>query len=59
MKTLIAEGLAFKLLFSFIYFLKLCYTSAIKIVQVIKNIFFETGFVIDNKPPFKKENSYT
>ena len=28
-----------------------------KIVQVIKNIFFETGFVI-NKPPFKKENSY-
>ena len=27
-------------------------------MQVIKNIFFETGFVINNKPPFKKENSY-
>ena len=25
-----------------------------KIVQVIKNIFFETGFVTNNKPPFKK-----
>ena len=31
---------------------------AIKIVQVVKNIFFETGFVINNKLPFKKENSY-
>ena len=30
----------------------------IKIVQVIKNIFFGTGFVINNKPPLKKENSY-
>ena len=31
----------------------------IKIVPVIKNIFFETGFVNNNKRPFKKENSYT
>ena len=30
----------------------------IKIVQVFKNIVFETEFVIKNKPPFKKENSY-
>ena len=30
----------------------------IKIVQVIKNIFFGTEFVINNKPPLKKENSY-
>ena len=30
----------------------------IKIVQVIKNNFSETGFVINNKPQFKKENSY-
>ena len=30
----------------------------IKIVQVIKNFFSETGFVINNKLPFKKENSY-
>ena len=29
----------------------------IKIMQVIKNMFFETGFVI-KKPPLKKENSY-
>ena len=29
-----------------------------RIAQVIKNIFFETGFIINNKPPFKKENSY-
>ena len=29
----------------------------IKIVQVIKNIFFETGFVTNNKQPFKKKNS--
>ena len=31
----------------------------IKIVPVIKNIFFETGFVNNNKRSFKKENSYT
>ena len=30
----------------------------IKIVQVIKNIVFGTRFVINNKPPLKKENSY-
>ena len=27
-------------------------------MQVIKNIFFETGFVTNNKLPFKKKNSY-
>ena len=27
-------------------------------MQVIKNTFFETGFVINNKPPLKKVNSY-
>ena len=36
----------------------LVFIVLIKIVQVIKNIFSETGFVINNKPPFKKENSY-
>ena len=30
----------------------------IKIVRVIKNIFFGTGFAINNKPSLKKENSY-
>ena len=30
----------------------------INFVQVIKNIVFETGFVINDKPPLKKENSY-
>ena len=39
-------------------FLKLCYISAYSFNQVIKNIFFKTGFVIDNKPPLKEENSY-
>ena len=29
-----------------------------KIVQVIKNISWEAGFVINDKPPIKKENSY-
>ena len=31
----------------------------IEIVQVIKYIFFRTGFFIVNKPPLKKENSYS
>ena len=39
-------------------FFKRCYISAYSFSQVIKNIFFKTGFVIDNKPPLKKENSY-
>ena len=26
----------------------------LKIVHVIKNVFFKTGFVINNKPPLKK-----
>ena len=39
-------------------FLKLCYISAYSFNQVIKNIFFKTGFVIDNKPPLEKENNY-
>ena len=30
----------------------------INFVQVIKNIVFETGFVVNDKPPLKKENSY-
>ena len=30
----------------------------IKIVQIIKNTIFETGFVINDKPLFRKENSY-
>ena len=40
---------------NFVTFLRIV---LIKIVQVIKNVFFETGFVINNKSPFKKENSY-
>ena len=41
----------------FLNFVTFLLIVLIKVVQVIKNIFFETGFVTNNKPPFKKENS--
>ena len=41
----------------FLNFVTFLLIVLIKVVQVIKNIFFETGFVANNKPPFKKENS--
>ena len=46
-----------RIFLNFITF-SLVFIVLIKIVQVIKNIFSETGFVINNKPPFKKEDSY-
>ena len=42
----------------FLNFVTFPFILLIKIVQVIKNIFFGTEFVINNKPPLKKENSY-
>ena len=35
----------------FLNFVTFPLIALIKIVQVIKNIFFGTGFVINNKPP--------
>ena len=42
-------------------FSQLCYISAYSFnqnYQLLRIFFFETGFVINNKQPLKKENSY-